>query len=86
MHLSIKDCNGALMIVVKEREHGEKIQLTSNDYLDLCALLGIEKFGVTGGHTALPKCFEPPFIIFRSFYIDLTPHLVFTQSWIKCIM
>ena len=48
MHLSIKDCNGALMIVVKEREHGEKIQLTSSGYLDLCASLGIEKFVISG--------------------------------------
>ena len=29
MHLSIKECNGGLTIVVTERQHGEKIILTS---------------------------------------------------------
>ena len=47
-HLSIKDCNGVFIIGMRERQHGKKIHLTSDDYLDLCASLGVEKFGVTG--------------------------------------
>ena len=39
MHLSFKHCEGAQEIMVRHREQGEKIQLTSDDCLDLHALL-----------------------------------------------
>ena len=48
LYLSIEDYNGVMIIAVTDREHGKKIQLTSHDYLDLCALLVMKKFGVTG--------------------------------------
>ena len=73
------------MIMMTEKEHGKKIQLTSDDYLDLCASLGMGKFGVISWHLTHPERIEPVFITFCSIYVDLAPHSGLTQLQIKRI-
>ena len=83
-HLSTKHYNSVSAIMMTEREHGEKIQLISKDYLDLCMWLRIEKFGATGWPPALPKCTEPLFITFCSIYVYWTSHSGLTHLRLKC--
>ena len=84
MHLSFKHCKGVWKIMVRHREQGEKIQLTSDDCLDHHALLQMGNWN-SSCHSGLSKCITSLALSIHNVYMRVCSHTGAIKSQFKCI-